>query len=146
MKARGLVALFLITVLGAATLFAQEAPADGEETLPAAAKDVPCLIDEQLSLWLALEAVDRTIVGLQRERRALSDAQRVKFTKEIRGLKIEITHCGQMRRKYRVCNVTRRPAQTQTLVRSAPPCCWVGVGLNLALVCWVKLWERLTGS
>lgn len=48
------------------------------------------------------------------ERRVLSDAQRVKFTKEIRGLKIEITHCGQMRRKYRVCNVTRRPAQTQT--------------------------------
>nr|AEF32751.1 ALG-1 [Ascaris suum] len=48
------------------------------------------------------------------ERRVLSDAQRVKFTKEIRGLKIEITHCGAMRRKYRVCNVTRRPAQTQT--------------------------------
>ncbi|PAV78541.1 hypothetical protein WR25_09569 isoform C [Diploscapter pachys] len=48
------------------------------------------------------------------ERRALSDAQRVKFTKEIRGLKIEITHCGTMKRKYRVCNVTRRPAQTQT--------------------------------
>lgn len=49
-----------------------------------------------------------------RDRRTLSDAQRVKFTKEIRGLKIEITHCGNMRRKYRVCNVTRRPAQTQT--------------------------------
>ncbi|KAH7725206.1 argonaute 2 [Aphelenchoides avenae] len=48
------------------------------------------------------------------DRRTLSDAQRVKFTKEIRGLKIEITHCGNMRRKYRVCNVTRRPAQTQT--------------------------------
>jgi eukaryotic translation initiation factor 2C len=48
------------------------------------------------------------------DRRPLSDAQRVKFTKEIRGLKIEITHCGQMRRKYRVCNVTRRPAQSQT--------------------------------
>ncbi|KRX24858.1 Protein argonaute-2 [Trichinella nelsoni] len=29
-------------------------------------------------------------------------------------LKVEITHCGQMRRRYRVCNVTRRPAQTQT--------------------------------
>jgi len=28
------------------------------------------------------------------DRRTLSDAQRVKFTKEIRGLKIEITHCG----------------------------------------------------
>uniref|UniRef100_A0A915DE13 PAZ domain-containing protein n=1 Tax=Ditylenchus dipsaci TaxID=166011 RepID=A0A915DE13_9BILA len=48
------------------------------------------------------------------DRRTLTDAQRVKFTKEIRGLKIEITHCGAMRRKYRVCNVTRRPAQTQT--------------------------------
>ncbi|CDW54120.1 Argonaute 1 isoform B [Trichuris trichiura] len=66
-------------------------------------------------------------------RRPLNDAQRVKFTKEIKGndhwlttsqaatwrlcclgLKIEITHCGSMRRKYRVCNVTRRPAQTQT--------------------------------
>ena len=40
---------------------------------------------------------------------------RVKFTKEIRGLKIEITHCGAMRRKYRVsaqvilylCNVNK---------------------------------------
>ncbi|CAO4367291.1 unnamed protein product [Caenorhabditis nigoni] len=48
------------------------------------------------------------------ERRVLSDSQRVKFTKEIRGLKVEINHCGPMRRKYRVCNVTRRPAQTQT--------------------------------
>uniref|UniRef100_A0A1I8B031 PAZ domain-containing protein n=1 Tax=Meloidogyne hapla TaxID=6305 RepID=A0A1I8B031_MELHA len=50
------------------------------------------------------------------DRRNLSDLQRVKFTKEIRGLKIEITHCGQMRRKYRVCNVTRKPAQTQTFI------------------------------
>lgn len=50
------------------------------------------------------------------ERRNLSDVQRVKFTKEIRGLKIEINHCGNMKRKYRVCNVTRRPAQTQTFV------------------------------
>ncbi|EGT49576.1 hypothetical protein CAEBREN_20222 [Caenorhabditis brenneri] len=48
------------------------------------------------------------------ERRVLSDSQRVKFTKEVRGLKIEITHCGAMKRKYRACNVTRRPAQTQT--------------------------------
>jgi len=32
----------------------------------------------------------------------------------ISGLKVEITHCGTMRRKYRVCNVTRRPAQTQS--------------------------------
>ncbi len=48
------------------------------------------------------------------QRRPLTDSQRVKFTKEIKCLKIEITHCGQMRRKYRVCNVTRRPAQMQS--------------------------------
>uniref|UniRef100_A0A670IZA3 Argonaute RISC component 1 n=1 Tax=Podarcis muralis TaxID=64176 RepID=A0A670IZA3_PODMU len=29
-------------------------------------------------------------------------------------LKVEVTHCGQMKRKYRVCNVTRRPASHQT--------------------------------
>lgn len=46
-------------------------------------------------------------------RRNLSDSQRVKFTKEIKGLKIEITHCGNVRRKYRVCNVTRRSAMNQ---------------------------------
>ncbi|XP_029634731.1 protein argonaute-2-like [Octopus sinensis] len=52
--------------------------------------------------------------NLSEQKRPLIDAQRVKFTKEIKGLKVEITHCGQMRRKYRVCNVTRRPAQTQS--------------------------------
>lgn len=48
------------------------------------------------------------------QRKPLTDSQRVKFTKEIKGLKIEITHCGTMRRKYRVCNVTRRPSQMQS--------------------------------
>lgn len=48
------------------------------------------------------------------QRRPLTDSQRVKFTKEIKSLKIEITHCGTMKRKYRVCNVTRRPAQMQS--------------------------------
>ncbi|XP_059051133.1 protein argonaute-2 isoform X3 [Achroia grisella] len=48
------------------------------------------------------------------QRKPLTDSQRVKFTKEIKGLKIEITHCGAMKRKYRVCNVTRRPAQMQS--------------------------------
>ena len=48
------------------------------------------------------------------QRKPLTDSQRVKFTKEIKCLKIEINHCGQMRRKYRVCNVTRRPAQMQS--------------------------------
>lgn len=66
-----------------------------------------------------------------RQMRSLTDSQRVKFTKEIKGiskfgleqnlqnnflgLKVEITHCGQMKRKYRVCNVTRRPASQQVI-------------------------------
>jgi eukaryotic translation initiation factor 2C len=54
------------------------------------------------------------IQELQEQRRPLTDSQRVKFTKEIKGLKVEITHCGSMKRKYRVCNITRRPAQTQS--------------------------------
>ncbi|KAK4336897.1 hypothetical protein RND71_043462 [Anisodus tanguticus] len=48
------------------------------------------------------------------QKKPLTDSQRVKFTKEIKGLKIEITHCGTMKRKYRVCNVTRRPALLQS--------------------------------
>ena len=58
------------------------------------------------------EVLDLRDIGEQR--RPLTDSQRVKFTKEIKGLKVEITHCGQMRRKYRVCSVTRRPAQLQS--------------------------------
>ena len=54
------------------------------------------------------------IRDVNEQKRPLIDSQRVKFTKEIKGLKIEITHCGQMKRKYRVCNVTRRPALHQT--------------------------------
>lgn len=53
---------------------------------------------------------------INEQRKTLTDSQRVKFTKEIKGLKIEITHCGTMRRKYRVCNVTRRPAHMQRYV------------------------------
>lgn len=56
------------------------------------------------------------IRDINEQRKPLTDSQRVKFTKEIKGLKIEITHCGTMRRKYRVCNVTRRPAQMQSYV------------------------------
>uniref|UniRef100_A0A8C3LMD9 Argonaute RISC catalytic component 2 n=1 Tax=Chrysolophus pictus TaxID=9089 RepID=A0A8C3LMD9_CHRPC len=49
--------------------------------------------------------------SIEEQQKPLTDSQRVKFTKEIKGLKVEITHCGQMKRKYRVCNVTRRPAR-----------------------------------
>lgn len=56
------------------------------------------------------------IRDINEQRKPLTDSQRVKFTKEIKGLKIEITHCGAMKRKYRVCNVTRKPAQMQSYV------------------------------
>lgn len=42
----------------------------------------------------------------------LSDSETVKLSREIKGLKVEITHCGTMRRKYRVINVTKQPAHS----------------------------------
>uniref|UniRef100_A0A8D2P302 Protein argonaute-1 n=1 Tax=Zosterops lateralis melanops TaxID=1220523 RepID=A0A8D2P302_ZOSLA len=54
------------------------------------------------------------IRNIDEQPKPLTDSQRVRFTKEIKGLKVEVTHCGQMKRKYRVCNVTRRPASHQT--------------------------------
>ncbi|CAG5889943.1 unnamed protein product [Menidia menidia] len=54
------------------------------------------------------------IHNIDEQPRPLTDSHRVKFTKEIKGLKVEVTHCGSMRRKYRVCNVTRRPSSLQT--------------------------------
>ena len=59
----------------------------------------------------------RDILELQNitdQRRPLSDSQRVLFSKEIKGLKIEISHCGSAKRKYRVSNVTKRSAHQQT--------------------------------
>ncbi|KAG8143064.1 hypothetical protein E2320_000384 [Naja naja] len=45
------------------------------------------------------------IRNIDEQPKPLTDSQRVRFTKEIKGLKVEVTHCGQMKRKYRVCNV-----------------------------------------
>ncbi|XP_023346536.1 protein argonaute-1 isoform X2 [Eurytemora carolleeae] len=42
----------------------------------------------------------------------LNDTQRSRLAKELKGLKVEITH-SQIARKYRVCNLTRRSAQMQ---------------------------------
>uniref|UniRef100_A0A8C5HKS1 Protein argonaute-1 n=1 Tax=Gouania willdenowi TaxID=441366 RepID=A0A8C5HKS1_GOUWI len=52
--------------------------------------------------------------NIDEQPRSLPDSHRVKFTKEIKGLKVEVTHCGNIRRRYKVCNVTRRPAMLQT--------------------------------
>jgi len=66
----------------------------------------------QLVIEFMCEVLDIKDIGEQKK--PLLDSQRVKFTKEIKGLKIEITHCGEIRRKYRVCDVTKRPAQMQS--------------------------------
>ncbi|XP_026819292.1 protein argonaute-2-like [Rhopalosiphum maidis] len=54
------------------------------------------------------------ISGIRSQRQTLSVAQRIKFANEIKGLKVEVTHCGEIRRKYRVIDVTRKSAQFQT--------------------------------
>merc|ERR1719438_106147 len=46
------------------------------------------------------------------DRVQLNDTQRSRLAKEMKGLKVEITH-SQSARKYRVCNLTRRSAQMQ---------------------------------
>jgi len=54
------------------------------------------------------------IKDIDEQQKPLTDSQRVKFAREIKDLKIEITHCGESRRKYKVHNVTRKPAQMQS--------------------------------
>ncbi|CAH1733328.1 unnamed protein product [Aphis gossypii] len=54
------------------------------------------------------------IQNIRNQRKTLSDAQILKFAKVIKGFKIEVTHCGKMRRKYKVCNVTSKSAKTLT--------------------------------
>ena len=54
------------------------------------------------------------IRDVQDQKRPLTDSQRVKFTKEIKSLKIEITHCGTMKRKYRyVKNILKNDEKTR---------------------------------
>ncbi|KAG0503181.1 hypothetical protein HPP92_003253 [Vanilla planifolia] len=43
--------------------------------------------------------------------RPLSDADRVKIKKALRGVKVEVTHRGTVRRKYRVSGLTSRPTR-----------------------------------
>uniref|UniRef100_S4RV64 PAZ domain-containing protein n=1 Tax=Petromyzon marinus TaxID=7757 RepID=S4RV64_PETMA len=86
----------------------------------------PCLFKRMLAMAVSATAFYKAqpvveflceILGvhsLDDQRKPLTDSQRVAFTKEITGLKVEITHCGQMKRKYRVCSVSRKSASHQT--------------------------------
>ncbi|KAG4079208.1 hypothetical protein HA402_004583 [Bradysia odoriphaga] len=55
-----------------------------------------------------------SIRDILEQKTPLCDTWRGVFTREIKDLQIEVTHRGTSRRKYRVCNVTRRPAGIQT--------------------------------
>ena len=57
------------------------------------------------------EVLRKSLQDLQRGK-PLTDAERMKLSREIKGLKVEITHCGTMKREYRVINVTKQPAQS----------------------------------
>ncbi|XP_052183641.1 protein argonaute 1 [Diospyros lotus] len=46
--------------------------------------------------------------------RPLSDADRVKIKKALRGVKVEVTHRGNMRRKYRISGLTSQPTRELT--------------------------------
>lgn len=46
--------------------------------------------------------------------RHLSDADRIKIKKALRGVKVEVTHRGNMRRKYRISGLTSQPTQELT--------------------------------
>eukprot|EP00794_Sanderia_malayensis_P004420 gene4420-5010_t len=50
----------------------------------------------------------------KKKKRQLRDHERVKFLKEIKGLKIQITHLGKVKRKYRVTGVTLLSTGCQT--------------------------------
>lgn len=49
------------------------------------------------------------ILGRDVSSRPLSDADSVKVKKALRGIKVEVTHRGSMRRKYRVTGLTSQP-------------------------------------
>ncbi|OAF70228.1 Protein argonaute 1 [Intoshia linei] len=53
--------------------------------------------------------------------RSINDSQKTKLSKEMKGLKIEITHCGNMRRKYRISNITKKSASTLFFPRQDSP-------------------------
>ncbi|KAG6625496.1 hypothetical protein CIPAW_16G100900 [Carya illinoinensis] len=43
----------------------------------------------------------------------LSDTERVKIKKALRGVKVEVTHCGNLIRRYRICGLTSQATREQ---------------------------------
>ncbi|KAK3040516.1 hypothetical protein RJ639_028962, partial [Escallonia herrerae] len=61
----------------------------------------------------ALPVVDfvAQLLGKDVSSRPLSDSDRVKIKKALRGVKVEVTHRGHVRRKYRVSGLTSQPTR-----------------------------------
>jgi len=55
--------------------------------------------------------------GFVEGRRELSDAERVKLSKEIKGLKVQVTHLGKQKRKYRVIGVSKEAVSRKTFTK-----------------------------
>ncbi|PHT51932.1 Protein argonaute 1A [Capsicum baccatum] len=51
------------------------------------------------------------VLGKDVSSRPLSDADRVKVKKALRGVKVEVTHRGNIRRKYRISGLTSQPTR-----------------------------------
>ncbi|KDP40242.1 hypothetical protein JCGZ_02240 [Jatropha curcas] len=51
------------------------------------------------------------LLGKDALSRPLSDADRIKIKKALRGVKVEVTHRGNLRRKYRVSGLTSQPTR-----------------------------------
>ncbi|KAK2367885.1 protein argonaute [Trifolium repens] len=51
------------------------------------------------------------ILGKEVQSKPLSDADRVKVKKALRGVKVEVTHRGNFRRKYRISGLTLQPTR-----------------------------------
>eukprot|EP00118_Oscarella_pearsei_P021620 m.243367 g.243367 ORF g.243367 m.243367 type:complete len:902 (+) comp40238_c0_seq13:76-2781(+) len=62
------------------------------------------------------EVLDFLVQSLNVDRvpNSLNEQQRIQFNKEMKGLRVQVTHMGNQKRKYRVNEVTMNPASTQT--------------------------------
>ncbi|XP_065062835.1 protein argonaute-2-like isoform X2 [Rhopilema esculentum] len=58
------------------------------------------------------EVLDK--VNINENKRPLGDHERIRFSKEVKGLKVEVTHLGNIKRKYKVTGVTKESANEKT--------------------------------
>ncbi|CAD5227604.1 unnamed protein product [Bursaphelenchus okinawaensis] len=75
----------------------------------------------QSVLKLLAEVLEVPLRSLLEERKPIQESHRIKFLREIKDLKVEVTHIETYRRKYKVINVTKRTANSQTFPLDLTP-------------------------